>query len=233
MKIATKYQVDSVTKAITHHIEQQWPRSLRDLLRMKGAIGALRRGPQVAGPSSLVQFPEPASAIRLATDFNIPSVLPGAYYVLATMNRESAFALGKAKWTLLDKLDLYRYYAGKSVLAQDFMLKAEAVYDVGFPEGCATVYDGDEVWEAFEEEEQFSSCRRVVAKMERETEQGSHSLFEAIRLAYSPDPVLKYMKMYDEVSEWGLCITCQGKARENIESDLEKLWQRLPEAFDL
>lgn len=231
MKTATKYQVDSIVKAIKHYIEQQWPRTLPDLLRMKRAMQGLDKGPHLSGRVSLNLFPEPAAAIRLATDFNIPSVLPASFYILSTFNRESISGSYSAQWKLLDKNNLNRYYSGRSALAQEFVMTSGLAYDVGYPDECTGVFDDAEMDDG--DGLDWSSCRRTLAKLREGRQKPVHTATSAISAAYDLDPLLLYIKEYDEVFGWDICSNCRQEAQDSIECQLERLWRMFPNVFDL
>ncbi|EKM51134.1 uncharacterized protein PHACADRAFT_48118, partial [Phanerochaete carnosa HHB-10118-sp] len=70
MSTVTKYQFDSICTAIVHYLKSEWPTTLAEFVRFKMDI---YHDHAFAGPftSAVWRFPEPASAIRLAMDFNV------------------------------------------------------------------------------------------------------------------------------------------------------------------
>ncbi|KAI0749140.1 hypothetical protein BC629DRAFT_1598923 [Irpex lacteus] len=90
-KLATKYKATSVLTAITTRIEQDWPHTLADWLARqeeKKDVQAILHpygyvDPKKAKPLEEYSFPEPASAIRFAMEFDYPGILPAAFYELA------------------------------------------------------------------------------------------------------------------------------------------------------
>ena len=73
-------------------------------------------------------FPEPASAIQLATDFDFPEVLRTAFYRLAVSRPDCQYEKGpyrdpgllSARWDLLDAEAWRRYNKGKAALVTAF-----------------------------------------------------------------------------------------------------------------
>lgn len=139
LKLAIKYECDALRTRLVENIEADWPQTLVqwDARRTEAIIArsehGLRGNGKVNGLYLDDRLPEPASAIRIASDFNIPSILPAAFYQLASINtdadwdayRSSPTVEGKhlrfgartARWSLLDKRDLMRLVHGQKSLA--------------------------------------------------------------------------------------------------------------------
>ena len=106
LRLATKYAMDPLRKIILHCIEADWPRTLQEWDHLQATIvhaGELKSSSVLPrmdtdddddnapssssgasqGPYIDDCFPEPASAIRFATEFGCPSILPAAFYQLA------------------------------------------------------------------------------------------------------------------------------------------------------
>lgn len=90
MRIATEYDVGSVRSCVTRVPEASWPRAFSQwphfqpeaqfMQEMHKEINDDRRINHLCLDDRL---PEPASAIRLGHDFDVPSILLYAYYSLA------------------------------------------------------------------------------------------------------------------------------------------------------
>lgn len=105
-------------------------------------------------------FPEPASAIRLALDCNIPTILPAAFYQLArtdvendrTRRNESTTTYGRdehkrrsARWELLYAEDLMRLMKGQKAMRsilKDFITKYKARHSPQNLDSGCDVYQG-------------------------------------------------------------------------------------------
>ena len=91
MKLATKYQFGAVCKRIADALADNWPRTFADWLRFDSEAAALEPKYHYDEQHSAAKrlddcIPEPASAIRFARDFDVPSILPFAFYTLATIH---------------------------------------------------------------------------------------------------------------------------------------------------
>ncbi|KIP05782.1 hypothetical protein PHLGIDRAFT_44007, partial [Phlebiopsis gigantea 11061_1 CR5-6] len=134
LKLASKYQVDAVRSRIVQCLEEDWPTTPLAWLRLCHDEklyndGFTRYHTLGSGEYAEDKFPEPASAIRLARDFDIPSILPAAYLKLLyadptldwdAIRKEPETPCGRmvrsARWRLLDQTDLLRLAQGRSRL---------------------------------------------------------------------------------------------------------------------
>lgn len=139
LKLAIKYECEALRARIVENIEADWPQTLAqwDARRQEAIIARsehyLRLNGKVDGMFLDDRLPEPASAIRIASDFAIPSILPAAFYQLslistdadwesyranpATEGKHLRFGARTARWKLLDKIDLMRLVHGQKLLA--------------------------------------------------------------------------------------------------------------------
>lgn len=86
LHLATKYDVTSVRDMIIHQLECDWPLNLEEWKKMYDQQQEFLRRKVTSdnGHNLDENFPEPASAFRLAIDYNIPSILPALVYTLIT-----------------------------------------------------------------------------------------------------------------------------------------------------
>jgi hypothetical protein len=91
LKMATKYQFDRLRERIVKHVESDWPTTLHAWdFRQAEIIRYQKDHPEPKeGEFTHEHFPEPVSAIRLAREFNIPTILPAAFYHLSTVPPEN------------------------------------------------------------------------------------------------------------------------------------------------
>ena len=136
LKLAIKFDCDALRARLVENIEADWPQTLTQWdARQKEAI--IARSEHLNSKTGKVdnlflddRLPEPASAIRLAIDFNIPSILPAAFYQLSLLGTEAdwdayredpskrlRFGARSARWKLLDREDLMRLVHGQKQLA--------------------------------------------------------------------------------------------------------------------
>lgn len=134
-----KYECDALRSRIVENLEADWPSTLAqwDARRSEAIIARSEHSQQPTGKINGLylddRLPEPASAIRIASDYTIPSILPAAFYQLALLStdadwdryRENLAGEGKhlrfgartARWNLLDKRDLMRLVHGQKLVA--------------------------------------------------------------------------------------------------------------------
>lgn len=85
LKMATKYQLDAIRARIVSAIEADWPLSLDEWNKVDLLMDLKSKGDGLRFkclPSDAF-LPEPAAAIALARQFDIPKILPAAYYELS------------------------------------------------------------------------------------------------------------------------------------------------------
>ena len=89
LKLAMKYECDALRHRIVSSLEADWPQTLAqwDARRAEAVLLRSEHSLQLTGRVNGLylddRLPEPASAIRLASDYGIPSILPAAFYTLA------------------------------------------------------------------------------------------------------------------------------------------------------
>ena len=83
--------MDTIRTRAVEILEDSWPSTFNGWLRLKSELNTIRdvslRDPDNLFNGQIVDdcTPEPASAIRIAEDYDIPTILPYAYYRLAVM----------------------------------------------------------------------------------------------------------------------------------------------------
>lgn len=139
LKLAIKYECDALRTRLVESIEADWPQTLAqwDARRSEAIIArsehSLRANGKINGLYLDDRLPEPASAVRIASDFEVPSILPAAFYQLALISTDAdwdiyrmsaateakylRFGARTARWQLLDKRDLMRLVHGQKCLA--------------------------------------------------------------------------------------------------------------------
>ena len=90
MRLASKYEIEPIRSLIVKHVEADWPHSLEEwdaqqAERSSAAEAYLAsKDKKFKGHYIDDVYPEPVAAIRFALEFDIPSILPSAWYQLAT-----------------------------------------------------------------------------------------------------------------------------------------------------
>ena len=223
MSVATKYEVDSVCKAVVSHLEQAWPRTLAELIRLEydtrrveeGFCGLDERTRYIRKRSDLL---EPAIAIRLATDFDIPSILPAAYYMLTTMYVPDELA-SRCERYLLGDSEMLRYYKGKYELA-DLRPEVECIYQaVGYTKDCTNApLAGTE-----------SDCTKTSNRIYDE----SMPLWKASLELQCADPLKRLIELYDKGLDETLCAGCKAFVRMQAQYEMKDIWNSLSKIFNL
>ncbi|OCH96197.1 hypothetical protein OBBRIDRAFT_787655 [Obba rivulosa] len=138
LKLAQKYESEALRQRVVENLEADWPQTLAqwDARRAETVLARSEHGLQPSGKVDGLYLddrqPEPASAIRIASDYSIPRILPAAFYALSQLSTDADWATyragsnpGKhlrfgartARWDLLDKRDLMRLVHGQKCLA--------------------------------------------------------------------------------------------------------------------
>lgn len=111
MKIAHKLQVDLITKHIVKHIEGDWPQTLDEWDALCQPLAFWHS----EGHQPKEELPEPIATIIFARTFDVPKVLPVAFYELSRRryrhdwdvehlrNFEKGGRRVAARWSLLPK----------------------------------------------------------------------------------------------------------------------------------
>ena len=178
-------------------------------------------------------FPEPAAAIRFASEFGCPSILPAAFYQLAiteptadwdeyrcadddagaAWEHQCALANGgrTARWALLDRANLMRFLRGRTAL------------DAWLPdvEDCLTSYLGTaECVDHFHCERVRAECRRAF-------------LLEGPGRARPFDPLHALRFLLDLVPQHQLCGACLRHIRGELLRVRQEIWDELPTMFGI
>lgn len=192
-------------------------------------------GRLVEGKPFVERVPEPAAAIRIARDFDIPSVLPFAYYTLACIPfgfdwddyhnplrswSLSVQQLSLARWHMLDVVDMGRVVRGREELMQS--MAADITWATG-----------DTVEDALASVDE--DCNGIVSpcsdKAKAIQEQWKQSLSADLWTARCPSPLDVLQRLYKEHSQWHLCEECTGALKRCIRSRQRVTWNRLGYIF--
>ncbi|KAF8121087.1 hypothetical protein EV363DRAFT_1366836 [Boletus edulis] len=84
LDLSRKYGIDRIQAQIVRHLESDWPQTLSDWDKVERDIAAIRGDSDTDRIDDY--FPEPAAAIKVAHQFDIPSILPAAFYHLSRLS---------------------------------------------------------------------------------------------------------------------------------------------------
>lgn len=241
MKLAHKYEMESIRRCVSSVLKESWPETFTQWSRLREEQILLKhRHLERAGDNFLLDgkslddsLPEPASAIRLAQDFDIHSILPSAYYALASIpvshdwdevRSHSAESLHSttfrtARWSLLRVEDLRRLLRGRETLIQ----------------ALANIV------------EEYSSIKRLQELMSPCTEayscgQGMPSTIQwwmlavfddTVQQAKHPDPIGLMDSLCNSRSNWSLCQNCANALQNHMRLQQETTWGAIPGAFGI
>ncbi|KDQ49678.1 hypothetical protein JAAARDRAFT_143067 [Jaapia argillacea MUCL 33604] len=223
LKLATKYQIEHLRSRIVKHIEADWPSTLSDWDVLEDHIESMKRRNRTSDPIFDAQLPEPAAAIRLARECDIPGILPAAFYHLSRIHPEmdwdecrsvtvplellSNLRKGErsARWDLLDKRDLMRLLHGIRNIQWSEVIIYESMEtftaECTNAKGCHTIIK--------------SFCRRRD-KQDRDP------------LAYLRDRFTFSRLIADQ-----LCDKCATTISTCVQRNRQTFWEELPNLFRL
>lgn len=231
--MATKYQTDDLCTRLIEHIKADWPQTLEQWDSMLAEVAALNTEEQqpdvqyspTTSPTtpSFQRLPDPCASIALASEFDIPCLLPAAFYTLACahpdprlqseMNPASvpapALAAHRpARWERLPPGAFFRLVRGQWALRNWL---AEHVRGFGPAFNCADPQRCQPVWA------QAEMSPQAVA-------------FEMLQ----PDILAVHKRVYEKMEqrEEDLCIRCRHCVAENRDGR-EKIWAQLPSWFQV
>lgn len=130
--MANKYQITHIRDCIVERLESDWPQTIHAWDALEGEV---ERSKEHSNTLWYIddRFPEPASAIRLARDYGIPSILPAAFYQLSRLKIANDHARRRkeantfydydydertARWDLLSGEDLLCVMRGQEKLRE-------------------------------------------------------------------------------------------------------------------
>ena len=233
LRLSNKYGMDHFRHRIVEHLELDWPQSLDQWDKLEDEIHSIKisghtqqsNDPRLQWTYPDDRLPEPASAIRLGRDCEVPSILPAAFYHISrlsilndwhdvrrkldssSIHHELYDGCRTAKWNLLAAEDLVCLLKGRERLA----MAASEMLQIVHPEE-------DEHWP---NEYCIRRCFRVTEDIQN-----------ACR--YSRD-ILCVTRLYMERGRLTeqTCQLCRTSIQQALSSFRHQLWARLPEIFGL
>ena len=223
-----KYECDALRLRIVSSLEADWPQTLAqwDARRAEAVLLRSEHSLQLTGRVNGLylddRLPEPASAIRIASDYGIPSLLPAAFYTLALLSTDAdwdacraadpgkrlRFGARTARWRLLDKRDLMRLVHGQKLLAAHTRAIGTDVFGPRCPRGRrpCTKARGD-CWKYFQE--------------------------NAPNSMDDPLDILNDCVRLDTLFSELPCASCTSEIIVAAEKKRRELWRSLPAVFNL
>ncbi|TFK45884.1 hypothetical protein OE88DRAFT_1068578 [Heliocybe sulcata] len=236
--IACKYEMENIREQIVSIVKKAWPSSLQCWDRMEAEIKAMNRQwhqqHDCARDYSCrdpldAHLPGPVAAISLARDCDIPEILPAAFYHLSRLSMElgpdgsehderiqrAYFFHGErtAKWKSLAGEDYYRLFVGRKKLREAVAKEIEA-------------WPKDYHENRIAEEDLFEDC----------SEAGIHEFVSRIKgsIRTNQDTLSVLLQFIEEADTTTLfCCDCAWGFIEDINELRARVWEHLPEYFDL
>ena len=255
LKLIDMYECVGLRDRIVRHIEADWPKSALEwvaLHRVKQAYADVSR---FHGEYESVEnkFPEPASAIRLAWDCSIPSILPAAYLALVNVSTVQdwdtvrdgdellPFDVKSARWNLLDSEDIRRLRRGKIHFWHQRGELLDVIFDVP-PSGCMgpsldcqaeLKYRRNEVTEDENDEgalmpfptDNLGIAWRLGLNAKKAATSAEHRV--------GIDPLVLLQDISDAVPDYGLCERCSDCVCQNVAREMQRCWADLSAIFSL
>ncbi|KIP07174.1 hypothetical protein PHLGIDRAFT_13389 [Phlebiopsis gigantea 11061_1 CR5-6] len=239
MRLVMKYEFNNLHARVVDIMNENWPQTFEHWMRFRAEVAVIEElhasaaDGLVDGRSFEERIPEPASAIRFARMFDVPSVLPFAFYTLSGIplsndwdavrsarRDEAARQVRTAKWGLLDIADHRAVMQCRERLGRELgevlysYTRADLLMERTMADTCASA---DECANAFTQlVEAWQDCETGVL---REEAIGS--------AAGTPDPLGLLEDLYNSRPEWAMCADCCDRLQKCIRESQHTVWRGL------
>ncbi|GJE96871.1 hypothetical protein PsYK624_130780 [Phanerochaete sordida] len=209
-RAATKYGVEDIVAVVVEHIADQWPKTLAEWDASYPVWTSSR-----ASAETVENVPEPVSAIRFAREFDLPSILPAAYYFLSVQSTNvdspspPPAVLPVARWDLVDLDILLCLMRGRDRVRRAALPALKASWYDDYENGCkdseaknahvAALLRGDDAAALHEQYDHLEILRRFASK---------------------------------DFQPRNLCSSCRNADTIATEAKRAAIWQSLPELFE-
>ena len=215
MRLALKYETESIRQVISRHIESEWPRTYDEWARQHSERAVAALLPGVSPPPK----PDPALAIRFAMDFNCLEILPAAFYELAIAPDISPKVIA---WDCLDAVDLLRLVGGQKRLSIEWSDFVEKIGECRY--GCID-NTGDTEYDT--RGYLTTTCEKSVG----------NCILDAIRHSSVTTDPLNLMHQMSHSVRKEFMVFCCGDTEEHVRNQAAMsarlAWSRLPRCFSL
>lgn len=212
--MATKYEMEALRERIVVQLQADWPYSLGEWDRLETEIQGLKDEHSDADDLTVhdlyldERLPEPVAAIRLATDWNIPKIMPSAVYHLSRLStkndwlerrkhREDLELERTARWDLLEAPDFMLLLKVRELIkVKGYSFKYS---NACFPKTCTSAGACEKWWDD-----------------------------ASVRWQMSRDP-LDLMKKFLETRPRDLCKHCWNPAKVKVRQCRLDLWDEICE----
>ncbi|KAJ6539573.1 hypothetical protein B0H19DRAFT_1003061 [Mycena capillaripes] len=210
LAMATKYEMEPLRDRIVTQLQADWPNSLAEWDRLETEVQGFmkehgsREDSMVDGLYIDERLPEPAAAIRISMDWNIPKIRPSAVYHLSRLSIDHDWLEYRkdrtwlnlsrtARWDLLQAADLKMVLKLREVVAEhDF----DSFY--ASAKTCRTPDDCSDFWDTI-----------------------------SLRWQRATDPLDLMRKFTETRPAHGLCKYCWNEVREDVRQCRATLWNEI------
>lgn len=236
MKLATKYQINSLRSRISGILHDSWPQIFEQWLRLRSETEIMRSTHQgyaghfMDGKFLDDRLPEPVSAVRFARHFDVPSILPYAYYAHAgrgctdewhtshsdpIQRRALETTLFRtARWTLLQTFDFQIVSTLREHLTEDVVSIVDLLMKLGSLERSSVNH-----------REPFMHVNRPAYAHFLHHRYVEKSRF--VSASRAPDPLYTLQKLYNKCPSWSICDGCSLNLQDVLQSRQEAIWETL------
>ncbi|KIP08898.1 hypothetical protein PHLGIDRAFT_358678 [Phlebiopsis gigantea 11061_1 CR5-6] len=214
VRISRKYAMEDVAQAVMSHVKAQWPNTLMDWDIRQGVQSVIRAS-VASGDIGHFRaiFPDPAASIVFAQEFDLPEILPVAFYQLSSINvdcQETDLFYRDLQWRVLDADTLLRLMKGRERIRR---------------------YCWDKLfWNCFDLSGRTHSPGCYEARTSLRKEMVSEPSFVTGQI----DCLQLFQNTISTArNTWNLCLYCKGSGLlAYIKETRAELWDRLPEFFE-
>ncbi|PSR71219.1 hypothetical protein PHLCEN_2v12873 [Hermanssonia centrifuga] len=222
MRIADKYLIDSIVVSIAKRVKMDWPVTLE---QWDNTLACIRQ-PEKCDHSQAHLLHDPLAAIRFATKFDIPEILPAAFYHLATIDADGSlkqkdkYGLAPPRWKLLDPENQMRFIIGRERLYKVALTNVNKEFDKSGSsiQPFLVLYKGHSI--------------KCTEKMEGQRWRVYEDFLKA-GFSQRLDPLRLFQELRKSFTSPDLCGACLELLGGNLQRQREDIWRRLPEFFDL
>ncbi|KAI0055890.1 hypothetical protein BV25DRAFT_1719423 [Artomyces pyxidatus] len=223
LRLATKYDAQKIRKVVVRALQMQWPMLLSEWNAVQDSYVVPETEALMAGETDLSHIhADPAHAIRLGTDLDVPAILPVAYYDLMSIyelqspDAAEAGESRQAELSVLTNAELHRLLVGRGALRAWVRQRMIAPLRTVLPHSACAL-DG--------------ACAKTLQAKLGEFRTGLSGG------TYACDPVA-WLKTASEVCMLGTrdevaCVHCKSAARDCLMGLRYELWTKLPQLFRL
>ncbi|KDQ58288.1 hypothetical protein JAAARDRAFT_177480 [Jaapia argillacea MUCL 33604] len=229
MRLCGKYQIDGLLGYLKGLIESAWPKTLVEWDTLETEIDLkldFRRYGESLDDFIDDQYPEPASAIVLAREFDITSILPAAFYHLSRLDTEMDDKKNRGDY---DDTFMSRLGEGQRAANWGCLSSSDLLSLIRGRERIKTLYT--DIPTSINRSRAFSDC--VNKESETACSSISWSLAKDLRDQTEGDLLnhLKTVYSSSALEKSGMCWSCRYSLGEAVKVVRADLWEQIGPIF--